>query len=332
MALRGVLTHRKTRRLARLLDISQSFALGVLEALWHVTAEHQLDGGIGRMSDRDIADEMFYDDDPARLVRALVDSQWLDELAGCRLYVHDWHEHADEQVQGRMLRWTRLFADGTPPKVRKLATKARESAVERYRAQFGDAVADRMRGSIHDPGDPDDSISSVVASPGVGVGCVHDVHDVHDAHDAHDAHRAHDAHDARIQSQSQSQSQSQNPEPDERTQEIVQVPKKPAAMGPQIVRSYRNPRSDLPIAAMAEELVRFMSCDGQRRVKPPDEAVVVRCIEAAPGVPMREISEYLASLYKAEQSPRHAAGPKSYAWFPAVLAVRFRDGPVSAFG
>lgn len=39
MALRGTLTHRKTRRLARLLEVDGPTALGILEALWHVTAE-----------------------------------------------------------------------------------------------------------------------------------------------------------------------------------------------------------------------------------------------------------------------------------------------------
>ena len=39
MALRGTLTHWKTRLLANELGVSPAHALGLLEALWHVTAE-----------------------------------------------------------------------------------------------------------------------------------------------------------------------------------------------------------------------------------------------------------------------------------------------------
>jgi len=325
LALRGVLTHRKTRRLARELNISQSFALGVLEALWHVTAEHQLDGGVGRMSDRDIADEMFYEGDPQELIRALVDSGWLEMVPECRLYVHDWHEHADEQVQGKLVRWTKLFARGAPPRIRRLPQKARETVVERYRARFGDLVAERMRRNVDDPDDPSDGCrvaqvaqvaqeiekSVILAQESVKTPVL--------AQELIDTPIL-----ARIQSQYP------EPEPDERTHTGFEIPKKPLAIGPQIVRSSPKARSDLPVADMAAELQRFMSCDGERRVQPPDEAIVLRCIEAAHGVPMIEIAQYLAGLYKAEQSPRHANGPKSYAWFPAVIAARF--GQVSLTG
>jgi hypothetical protein len=54
MALRGTLTHRKIRTLTRILGISPCFALGIVEALWHVTAEQAPAGNIGRMSDADI--------------------------------------------------------------------------------------------------------------------------------------------------------------------------------------------------------------------------------------------------------------------------------------
>jgi hypothetical protein len=66
MALRGTLTHRKTRKLALALKID-ACSLGILEALFHVTAECAPDGGIGKMTDADIAMEMFCDRDPAGL-------------------------------------------------------------------------------------------------------------------------------------------------------------------------------------------------------------------------------------------------------------------------
>lgn len=117
MALRGTLTHRKTRRLARILGIPVPCALGILEALWHVTAEQQPDGGIGRIENRDIAEEMFYDEDPEFLVNALIESGWLDTHETCRLIVHDWHEHADSYVHAFLAKRTLLFASGQMPDI-----------------------------------------------------------------------------------------------------------------------------------------------------------------------------------------------------------------------
>lgn len=116
MALRGILTHRKTRKLARALGICPAFAVGLLEAMWHVTAEQQVDGGIGRMANQDIADEMFYDGDADALIEALIACGWLEPMKHCRLYVHDWHEHADDAVQWRILRARRRFASGAESK------------------------------------------------------------------------------------------------------------------------------------------------------------------------------------------------------------------------
>jgi hypothetical protein len=78
MALRGTLTHRKNRRLAQLLSIDPPAALGHAEALFHVTAEQAPAGDIGRLSNVDIAMEMFSSLDPDVLVKALADAGWLD--------------------------------------------------------------------------------------------------------------------------------------------------------------------------------------------------------------------------------------------------------------
>lgn len=104
MALRGTLTHRKTRRLAKILNIHPCFALGLLEALWHVTAEQQPDGGIGRMSDQDIADEMFYEGDATELISALHEAGWIDKHALLRFIIHDWQDHADQSVKRKVAR------------------------------------------------------------------------------------------------------------------------------------------------------------------------------------------------------------------------------------
>lgn len=117
MALRGTLTHRKTRKLAALLGVDWCVALGLLEALWHVTSEQQPDGGVGRMSDQSIAEEMFYTGKPEALMWAFKEAGWLDAHEGCRLFVHDWHEHADDQTQQKVLRrGNGYFANGEPSK------------------------------------------------------------------------------------------------------------------------------------------------------------------------------------------------------------------------
>lgn len=141
MALRGTLTHRKTRRLASALGIDQCRALGILESLWHVCAENQADGGIGRMADQDIADEMYYGGDAGELIKALMKSGWLDAVENTvergRLFVHDWHEHADDSVNAKLIQWTKCYANGEPPRLRKLPKDARERVAARFVERYG---------------------------------------------------------------------------------------------------------------------------------------------------------------------------------------------------
>lgn len=116
MALRGTLTHRKTRRLAALMGAQLPAALGYVEALWHVTAEHAIAGDIGRMSDEDIAMEMFYTDDPAKLIGSLQTAGFLDPHPIHRLVVHDWSQHAPNHVRLFLATNHLTFSDGNPPR------------------------------------------------------------------------------------------------------------------------------------------------------------------------------------------------------------------------
>lgn len=112
MAIRGTLTHRKTRRLAKLMNIAQPFALGLMEALWHVTAEQAPTGAIGRLSNKDIADEMFWDEDPDVLIQAFIDAGLIDKHPQFRLIIHDWQSHADQATKRKLARHGKTFADG----------------------------------------------------------------------------------------------------------------------------------------------------------------------------------------------------------------------------
>jgi hypothetical protein len=120
MALRGALTHRKTRRLAKCLGVSNCYALGILEALWHVTAEQCPTGDITSLSAQDLAEEMFYEENPEELVKALIKSGWIDEAGEKKaktLIVHGWSEHADSTVHIYLAKRLMLFADGSMPRL-----------------------------------------------------------------------------------------------------------------------------------------------------------------------------------------------------------------------
>lgn len=137
MALRGTLTHRKTRRLAQVLGISWCFALGIQESLWHVTAEQAPTGAIGRLSNNDIAMEMFYDGDPDALVRALISSELLEEHAEVRLVVHDWHVHSDDATDNKLARSHQRYANGMLPRMRRLSKKERDTAYTHFGEMCG---------------------------------------------------------------------------------------------------------------------------------------------------------------------------------------------------
>jgi hypothetical protein len=109
MAKRGIITHRKTRRLAIALGIDQTYAVGILESLWQVTAEQAPRGDIGSLTNQDIADEMFCSIEADQLIGALVRSGWLDEDDQYRLVVHGHAEHCDDMSHHRVAK----IGDGT---------------------------------------------------------------------------------------------------------------------------------------------------------------------------------------------------------------------------
>lgn len=115
MAKRGTLTHRRTRRLAAILRVPPPYALGVMEAVWHVTAAHAPAGDIGRLRDQDLADELYWDGDAGELVAALVSAGVLETHPVHRLVVHGWSEHADSALRHKLKRARTAFWDGSPP-------------------------------------------------------------------------------------------------------------------------------------------------------------------------------------------------------------------------
>jgi hypothetical protein len=114
MAINGTLKHRKTRALARELGIDPCFALGILEALWHVTADQTPQGDIGQMSDAEIAREIYYGGDAEKLIKALLNCGFLDSDPISRIVVHDWKDHALQYVRKRLIRKNLPFKSGYP--------------------------------------------------------------------------------------------------------------------------------------------------------------------------------------------------------------------------
>jgi len=106
------INHPKTRALARGLGIPQYAAVGLLECLWAFTSTAAPCGDVGKWSNDEIAEGMFWDGKPDKLVDALVAARLLDRCGVHRLVVHDWHEHADKatrnKVNGRRLTFVRV--------------------------------------------------------------------------------------------------------------------------------------------------------------------------------------------------------------------------------
>jgi hypothetical protein len=108
---RGTPRHPKTAALQRDLKIPLPTVVGYLELLFHFTAEFAPQGDIGKYEDSWIEASLGWTGKPGRLISALIASHWLDYRgertggrADCLLYVHDWHDHAEESVKLRLKR------------------------------------------------------------------------------------------------------------------------------------------------------------------------------------------------------------------------------------
>jgi hypothetical protein len=96
---RGTPRHPKVLELASLLNIPRYAAVGLLEMLWHFTAEFALDGNIGKFSDEAIKEALCYDGASMMLVNSLIEARLIDACQCHRLRVHDWPDHADQTVR-----------------------------------------------------------------------------------------------------------------------------------------------------------------------------------------------------------------------------------------
>lgn len=110
--LRSALRHRKISRLAELLKIPRYAAVGLVECLWHLTAVQAPRGDIGKLTDQEIADGVFW---PKRNSKHLIDClssdyvRLIDRCTCHRLRVHDWCDHSDQSVKKTVAKDPRGF-------------------------------------------------------------------------------------------------------------------------------------------------------------------------------------------------------------------------------
>jgi hypothetical protein len=101
---RGTPRHPKTKKLSRELKIPIAHAVGILEMLWHFTAEFCPMGDIGRMDDVTILESFGESPDNSRILQTLIDIGWIDRSQEHRLVIHDWHEHCDDYTKKKVKR------------------------------------------------------------------------------------------------------------------------------------------------------------------------------------------------------------------------------------
>jgi hypothetical protein len=127
---RGTVEHPKLLALQAALELSRFEAVGLLECLWHFTANYAPSADVGRWPNLSIAQFIGWNDDPDKLVDALVTTGWLDKHKTHRLVVHDWHDHADETVIKRLQRAGSGMVTGKHPRLNGKAVRQRPTTAD----------------------------------------------------------------------------------------------------------------------------------------------------------------------------------------------------------
>ena len=73
---------------------------GVLEMLWMLAAQHAEDGDLSRFSPVEIADYIEWEGDAEELIKALIETKWLENSNGV-LCIHDWDDHCPDYLKDR---------------------------------------------------------------------------------------------------------------------------------------------------------------------------------------------------------------------------------------
>jgi hypothetical protein len=96
----NILSHPKTRRLMRFLDLNQREAVGLLAMLWLNAMMWAEDGDLSSYSEEDIAEALCWERCPKKLIESLLDAGFL-ELHKGKLMVKSWEEHTGKGLSIR---------------------------------------------------------------------------------------------------------------------------------------------------------------------------------------------------------------------------------------
>lgn len=101
--------HPKTKRFARMANISIPAAIGYLHLLWWWALDFAQDGDISRYDAHDIADALLWDGDGNDLVNALCGAGFIDrDEENSTMYIHDWCDYAGRLIDKREANKTRM--------------------------------------------------------------------------------------------------------------------------------------------------------------------------------------------------------------------------------
>jgi hypothetical protein len=122
--------------LAKRLHVPDRYAIawanGVLERLWHFTANYAPRGDIGRIPDEAIARACSWpEEESSVLIKAFIDARWADPSDDYRVVIHDWSDHCDDSVHSKVARLKQWFTDGKSPKLTGLRKYEKEE-LERF--------------------------------------------------------------------------------------------------------------------------------------------------------------------------------------------------------
>lgn len=93
--------HPKTKRLARLLDVSIPTAVGHLHLFWWWAIDYAPDGDLGKYDHDDIADAAMWLGDSGQFVTAMTDAGFCDIDDTAKLTIHDWDDYAGRLIDKR---------------------------------------------------------------------------------------------------------------------------------------------------------------------------------------------------------------------------------------
>ena len=89
----NIMEHTKSKRLCKKLKINPREVVGLVVCFWLYVLKESPDGVCVDRTDEDIADAVFWDGDPADLIKALEGAGFVQRNEDGWIEVYDWHEH-----------------------------------------------------------------------------------------------------------------------------------------------------------------------------------------------------------------------------------------------